>query len=133
MKRQKGLGHAKSRLRNVLAKTTSDFHRKKEEKEGQIQSLKKDSYTLKSVFSLPRKNDKLQYQLLASRNNHVHVMKLLGITTCTRGTTAYTRVREITITLPAQVRKITWLSSWMIDKKVCLGKGVFGNYTDRAS
>ena len=41
MKRQKGLGHAKSRLRDVLAKTTSDFHHEKEEKEQQIQSLKK--------------------------------------------------------------------------------------------
>ena len=51
---------------------------------------------------------------------------MLGSTTCTRGTTAYTGVREITMTLPTQVRRITWLPSWINDKKVCLGKGVFG-------
>ena len=51
-------------------------------------------------------------------------MKPLGTVTCTRGTTACTR--EITMTLPTQVRKITWLSKWSNDEKACLGKGVFG-------
>ena len=40
-KRQKRLSHAKSRLRSALGKTTSDFHREKEEKEEQIKSLRK--------------------------------------------------------------------------------------------
>ena len=41
MKRQKGMSHAKSRLRSALAKTTNDFHHEKEEKEEQIKSLRK--------------------------------------------------------------------------------------------
>lgn len=51
-------------------------------------------------------------------------MKPLGTATCTRGTTACTR--EISVTLPTQVRKIAWLSIWLNDGKACLGKGVFG-------
>ena len=69
-----------------------------------------------------RKNDKLRYQLQLPRNDHV--TKPLGTATCTRGTTACTR--EIVMTLPTQVRKITWQSNWLNDEKVCLGKGVFG-------
>ena len=32
------------------------------------------------------------------------------------------------MTLPTQVRKITWLSNWVNDEKACLGKGVFGKW-----
>ena len=49
-------------------------------------------------------------------------MKALDNVTCTKGTTVCTR--EVMVTLPTQVRKITWSS--LSSEKVCVGKGVFG-------
>ena len=51
--------------------------------------------------------------------------KPLGTVTCTRGTTACTR--EIAMTLPTQVRKITWQSNWLNNEKYVLVKVCLAN------
>ena len=72
------------------------------------------------MCSLVRRCDKLKCQLQSSRNDHV--IKLLDNVTCTKGTTACNR--QVTGTLPTQVRKLPWSS--LSGLKVCVGKGVFG-------
>lgn len=72
------------------------------------------------VSSFGRKCDELKCQLQLSRNDHV--TKLLDNVTCTKGTTVCNR--QVTKTLPTQVRKLTWSS--ISGLKVCVGKGVFG-------